>query len=200
MDYKEETIAVYDLVARKYELLVKDYTNIYLVEEVNLFLKALPGKRILDLGSGPGRDAVIFRERGYQPLCVDLSREMVKLCQEKGLEARVMDLENLQSDETFDGVWAYTSLLHVPKVKMAEVLSRIILVLKPEGAFFLGMKEGTEEEMKKYKLYPGQKRLMSLYQDEELRELLSVNFELLYFSKTIIREDTYFNYLSRKKE
>lgn len=133
MDYKEANRLVYNNNAQEFEKRTKDYIRTYILEDAELFVRFLQGKDILDLGSGPGRDSLFFRERGLNPLCFDFSPEMVRLCQARGLEAQVGDLENLPFDDfTFDGVWAYTSLLHMPKSKLNPVLDKIRDILKQE--------------------------------------------------------------------
>ena len=47
----------------------------------------------------------------------------------------------------FDGVWAYASLLHVPRKEIDDVLERIILALRPEGICYLSSKEGDGERL-----------------------------------------------------
>jgi ubiquinone/menaquinone biosynthesis C-methylase UbiE len=71
---------------------------------------------------------------------------MVALCRERGLTAVEGDLLALPfSDSTFQGVWAYTSLLHIPKQSMPIALKEIRRVLIPDGVFGLGMIEGEGE-------------------------------------------------------
>ena len=59
--YKEVNRIVYNRIAAEYEEYTKDYLK-YISEDIKLFLENLSGKRILDLGSGPGRDAAFFKE------------------------------------------------------------------------------------------------------------------------------------------
>jgi ubiquinone/menaquinone biosynthesis C-methylase UbiE len=57
---------------------------------------------------------------------------MVRLCKEKGLDARCMDFHNLEfEDQSFDAVYALNCLLHEPKANMDGVLVEIHRVLKP---------------------------------------------------------------------
>src|SRR5690606_29047281 len=71
---------------------------------------------LLEIGAGPGRDGLFFKENGLNVTCIDLSEEMVKLCKDKGLEAYCMDFYNLDFKEAqFDAVFALNCLLHVPK-------------------------------------------------------------------------------------
>lgn len=48
---------------------------------------------------------------------------MIRICEQKGLEGRVMDMEDIDKIfevESFDGVWAHTSLLHLRKKMFPE--------------------------------------------------------------------------------
>jgi len=83
---------------------------------------------------------------GMNVTCIDLSPEMIKLCQQKGLSAHVMDMTNLDfPPNTFDAVYALNSLLHIPKTEFRIVLENVGKVLKPSGVFYLGV-YGTDEE------------------------------------------------------
>ncbi len=198
MDHKEFNRKAYDANAEKFEKRTKDYILTYILKDAELFIELLSGNRILDLGSGPGRDSQFFKERGLNPLCFDFSPEMVRLCQEKGLEAQVGDLEDLPFDDsTFDGVWAYTSLLHVPKSKLNPVLARVNKILRLNGIFYLGMKEGEFEGWIESDKYPGSRRFFALYNDEELRKALTPYFDILHTSSVPLGDATFLNYLCR---
>lgn len=200
MDYKTTTKKVYDEYARQFQDSTKNYLREYIWQDANLFVSNLQGKEILDIGSGPGRDSAFFQEMKLNPLCIDISPEMVRLCRERGLPALVGDLEELNFlDETFDGVWAYTSLLHMPKRKLLATLANISRVLKPKGIFYLGMKRGEFEGWLESDKYPGHKRFFSLYSDAELRDALKSHFEVFYTSVVSLGNETFLNYLTHKK-
>ena len=117
-------------------------------------MKYLNGPKILDVGSGPGRDSYFFKECGCNPICIDNSEEMIVLCKEKGLEAHVMDMEDMRfKEKSFDGVWAYASLLHTPKIKFDNILKNINLLLNDDGLFFIGMVGGDTEGLSESKFY-----------------------------------------------
>ncbi len=200
MNEAQETKALYDKYATEYKEKTLDYIEKYIKEDFDLFLQNLKGKKILDLGSGPGRDSIKFKQQSFHPVCIDISKAMVELCKNKGLEAYEMDMKNLDfEDASFDGVWAYTSLLHFPKSKIKNVLKKIYDILKIEGIFYLGMKAGNSEGFEENKRYPNHKRYFSLYTKEEIEKLLT-NFESLHFSKVEIDSNhIYMNFLCRKK-
>ncbi len=188
-EYKEETKRTYDDYAEDYAERRKEYLQKYLLRDVALFIKHLEGQRILELGSGPGRDAVYLKEQGLQVVCTDISPTQVRLCKEKGLEAYEMDFEHLTfPDASFDGVWAYTALLHLPKSRLDAVLERICCLLKAGGIFFIGMKEGTSEGWQENSRYPGHKRYFALYTEEELKGRLSKYFTIIHTSRVEVNE------------
>jgi ubiquinone/menaquinone biosynthesis C-methylase UbiE len=172
----------------------------HLKKEFFKFMEKLPGKKVIDLGSGPGRDALLFRKEGLHPVCVDISIDMVKICKENGLEAIRMDIEDLDfENSSFDGVWAYTSLVHIPKKRIYNTLARIREILKPGGMFFVGMVGGDSEIQYQSKDKPKIKRFFALYQDEEFEKILSEYFTVIcskIFSTP--KGEKYLNYLCQK--
>lgn len=138
---------------------------------------------LLELGAGPGIDGRYFQELGLDVLCTDLSPEMVRLCQEKGLKAKVMD--NTEIDfppATFDAVYAMNSLLHLPKKDFPAVLQMIRTILKPEGLFFIGVYGGIESEGTWEEDVYEPKRFFAFYTDERLKEILTDYFEIYSFA------------------
>ena len=200
-DYKEETKNTYEKFADIFDEKFELYQREFIKNEIDEFLKRLsPRSRILDIGSGSGNHAFYFKENNHDVLCIDISEQMIKRCREKGLNAQLMDFEKLTFQEnTFDGVCAYTSLLHTTKKNIKNILNKIFKILKPGGVFFLGMKAGNEEGFViNGEKYPGAKRWFSLYTDHELRRYFNDNLKIEFFSKTNVNEKTFLNYIIRK--
>lgn len=171
MDYKERTIYSYNKNARNFSEKFKDFMYLKLRPEFEEFLSLLSGKKILDLGCGSGDHAVYFVEKGLDVTCVDLSEEMIKLCKEKSLNAYVEDLENLPFEkESFDGIWAVTSLLHIPKVNLSKVCKNLHSLLKKDGILFVTVKEGEGEE------YIDDRFFAYWKEDEFLKEFTNFTF------------------------
>jgi ubiquinone/menaquinone biosynthesis C-methylase UbiE len=124
---------------------------------------------------------------------------MIELCRKKGLPAMVGDMEKIPfQNNSFHGVWAYTSLLHMPKTKLSPVLERIDRILTPQGMFYIGMKEGDFEGWISNERYRGDKRFFSLYSHEELIKTLSKKFDIVHHSKITLGKKVYLNYLCKK--
>ncbi len=196
MDSK--TIITYNKLAKEYDEETADFWDKFPRDSFNEFTKRVTG-RVLDIGSGPGRDGLILKNNGLDVVCLDASESMVKMSSEKGLESVLGDFNNLPFDDgSFDGAWAYTSLLHVPKSEVQKSLAEIYRVLNLDGVLGLGLIEGDTEE---YRESSGVNlpRLFSFYRKEEVESLLANNgFEILYFDTFKPGSRNYLNFVARK--
>jgi SAM-dependent methyltransferase len=170
------------------------------VVERDQFLKRLLGeckRSLLEIGSGPGRDAKFFKDQGLDVVCIDLSPEMVKRCQAKGLTAYVMDVGDLQfPTNRFDAIYALNSFLHLAKTEMPAVLRRIAVLLKPNGLFFLGLYGGEDFEGIWEKEWCTPRRFFSFYGDDDLRQIVGATFEILSFDTISLGNDANLHFQS----
>lgn len=110
-----------------------------------------PGGRVLEIGSGGGRDARWFEEAGLAVRRTDVTPGFVDLLRGDGHDAEVLDPltcadADLAAGGPFDGVWASASLLHVARADLPVVLSRLATVTRPGGTLRLSLKEGDGED------------------------------------------------------
>jgi SAM-dependent methyltransferase len=113
------------------------------------FLSLIPkGGRILDAGSGSGRDSLYFIHKGYDVTAIDASQALVTLSS-RSLGDRVhhLSFQQLEFENEFDAAWACASLLHVPRKEMDDVINRIVKSLKPIGFIYASFKYGDKEEI-----------------------------------------------------
>lgn len=102
-----------------------------------------PGATILDLGCGSGRDSKAFIEQGFRVVAVDGSEELCKLAEEYIQQPVVCsDFLDYKPEETFDGIWACASLLHLTEAECQIVVDRLSKNLKPGGCFYMSFKMG----------------------------------------------------------
>jgi len=152
-------------------------------------LKSEQKQSLLEIGAGHGRDSKFFQDNGLQVTCIDLSPEMIRLCQQKGLDARLMDMIDLDfPDHSFDAVYALNSLLHLPKTELPIVLQNIRRVLNPNGFFFLGIYGGYDFEGIWEKDSYEPKRFFSFHSDEKLKQAVTETFSLLSFKPIASRD------------
>jgi len=194
----QKTIDTYNELAEEYDKETSDFWERIPHTIINKFTELTQGK-VLDVGSGPGRDGLILESLGLNVVCLDASEAMVKLSTEKGLESVVGDFNALPFlDESFDGVWAYTSLLHVPKSEVLKPISEIWRVLKIGGTFGLGLIEG-DTELYRESSGVGKPRWFSFYKKEEIENILQNNgFEIIYFEEFKPSSKNYLNFISKK--
>jgi 2-polyprenyl-3-methyl-5-hydroxy-6-metoxy-1,4-benzoquinol methylase len=118
------------------------------------FLAALPANathtaRILDAGTGSGRDARAFRAIGYQVHAFDASPAMTKAARDyAGIPVSQMWFEDFTWDHSFEGIWACASLLHVQRPNLPGVMRRLADHLVPKGVLYASFKFGTEDRTK----------------------------------------------------
>ncbi|MDQ5957906.1 MAG: hypothetical protein QG665_241 [Patescibacteria group bacterium] len=194
----KKTIDTYNKMAKAYDDETIDFWDEFPNSFFEKFISLVDGK-VLDLGSGPGRDGLILKNKGIDVVCLDASESMVQLSTARGLESVIGDFLDLPfSDKSFAGVWSYTALLHLPKNKMSESLVEIKRVLVDGGILGLGMIEGNTEE---YRESSGvnMPRLFSFYQQDELENILKNHgFEIIYFESFIPRSKNYLNFIAKK--
>jgi len=183
--FKNNLVEAYNKYAQERDTYKKE---VWKVEERVNFLKLLQAtnkRSLLEMGAGPGHDSKFFQDMGMTVTCIDLSPEMVKLCQQKGLSAQVMDMTNLDFPaDSFDAVYALNSLLHIPKADFRIVLENVRKVLKPSGLFYLGV-YGSDEELEGVREQDtyDPKRFFSFHTDLGIQKTVSEIFELLYFKR-----------------
>ena len=182
MDPVEQTVKVYDTIAKKYAELY--FAEISDKEETDYFLSLLlKGARILDVGCGPGATVKYFLERGFRVEGVDLSREMLRIAKKlvpKG-RFRLMDMRRLEYPENiFKAIYSAYSFIHIPKKDALQTLKEFYRVLKDGGYLYLSLYEGEGEEFLDEPLLKGEKTFTAFYTLEEIKQLLEqAGFEVV---------------------
>ncbi len=194
----KKTINTYNKLAQEYDDETKGFWESFPHTIIDKFVQLTEGK-VLNVGSGPGRDGIILRDAGLDITCLDASEEMVKLSAKRGLHSVVGDFNNLPfEDQSIDGVWAYTSLLHVPKSSVDQSLSEIHRVLKVGGTFGLGLIEG-DGELYRESSGVNLPRWFSFYKKQEVEDLLKKHgFEIIYFEEFKPGSKNYLNFIAKK--
>ena len=108
------------------------------------FTARLPqGGSILDFGCGSGRDTKHFLSQGFQVTATDGSEELCKLAsQHTGIPVQQMLFQELDAVEQYDGIWACSSILHLPQEELISVLEKMATALKPQGIIYTSFKYG----------------------------------------------------------
>lgn len=141
---KNNTLNYYNTNAKSFvsSTLVVDFT-----ETQDKFLHFLPPtSSILDFGCGSGRDTKYFLSAGMQVDAIDGSEELCKLASKyTGIPVKQMLFEELDVKAQYDGIWACSSILHLPKDELKDVLKKMLAALKEHGIIYTSFKYGTFE-------------------------------------------------------
>jgi SAM-dependent methyltransferase len=106
-----------------------------------LYGELLRGKRVLEIGSGLGFDAVHLASHGASVTCCDIALENLEIvrrvAQARGLDIATLYIDGLGAFDRlphdFDAVWCIGSIHHMPFEAAREESHAIIQHLKPEG-------------------------------------------------------------------
>lgn len=113
-------------------------------EQYQSFLPLLKnGAKILDVGSGSGRDACYFQKQGYQVTALEPSKNLCKEIRRifSG-EIICSDIQSYQPVERYDGIWACASLIHLQEEEVLHFFEKINLYLNDNGIVYASGKSG----------------------------------------------------------
>jgi ubiquinone/menaquinone biosynthesis C-methylase UbiE len=165
----KKTIAWYNKNADSFTLNSSEHP-----ENASLFTPHLEGKRILDAGCGSGFDCNMFQQMGLEPTGIDLSESFINIAKQKFPDLNFIQ-GNLLSlpfqNEEFDGVWAYSSLLHLETINdVKKALGEFNRILKPSGMLFVRVKK---QEGKEKTTVAEDGRFFRFFTQDGLRELIT---------------------------
>ncbi len=143
----------------------------------------IPSGHILEIGSGPGRDAEALMQRGYEYTGIDVSKGLLEIARKRNPNATLLEksVYNLDFDIKFDGFWSTSNLFHIPKSQISEALSQIKKNMKSNAVGFISVKKGEGEKVEK-----NTHRFFAYYSLDEFALILeNNNFEILE-SETMI--------------
>ncbi len=144
---KEKT----DVTIRYYNRNAKEFIQntviVNFIRTQNKFLSGLKSNaHILDFGCGSGRDTKYFLEQGCRVTAADGSIELCKAAGKyTGIPIKHMLFQELNEINIYDGIWACSSILHLPLPELEDVLHRMAAALKKDGIIYTSFKYGTFE-------------------------------------------------------
>lgn len=164
------TINYYNLNAKKF---IENTQNADMHLTQDKFLQLLPeSASILDFGCGSGRDTKYFLEKGYQVAAIDGSAELCRLAGSfTGIKVKEMLFQELDEVGVYDGIWACSSILHLPKPELLPVIRKMCIALKDNGVIYTSFK---------YSNFEGERngRYFTDFTEDTFREFIKVIPEL----------------------
>lgn len=201
MEEKHNTLEYYNKNAKIYfeQTLIGNLQQNY-----DRFLKHLqPNAYILDFGCGSGRDSKYFLNNGYKVKAIDGSIEMCKLASKYlHQEVNCMKFEELKDINIYDGIWACSSILHVEKENLLDILTKMINSLKINGIIYTSFKIGTGYDIKegKYYHYLTKNEMLEILNKASKTVELIDYFETFPSTKRIAQNTIWGNFIIKKFE
>jgi O-antigen chain-terminating methyltransferase len=109
----------------------------YVKKGQQFYLPYFTGRReVLDIGCGRGEFLELMREAGVAAQGIDLSRESVELCRQKGLQAETHDLFAYLADleeASLDGIFSAQVVEHLPPERLPDMIRLAASRLERDG-------------------------------------------------------------------
>lgn len=190
----------YNKIAKEYQA----YRDIFKhKKEIEKFISLLPkNAKVLDVGCGTGVPvAKNLVDSGFDVIGIDLSESMLKLARKNVPKAKFikkgvtkLDFE----DNSFDGLTAFYSIIHVPREKHSSIFQSFHKLLKPNGIMLVCMGseewEGTEE-------FHGEKMFWSNYSPEKSLQIIKeAGFEIIFDKHIVSGGEKHYWILAKNKK
>ncbi len=142
-----ETIDYYEKNAQDF---ADSTADIEFSEIQDAFLAELKnGASVLDFGCGGGRDTCYFLKKGYKVTALDGSAALCRIAEEKtGIPVIQMDFNDFEELDMYDGIWACSSILHLSRQELKQVLVHMEQALHKGGIIYTSFKYGDFEGMR----------------------------------------------------
>ena len=171
------TIGAYDTYADDYADGTAEMPEAVAGNIARFVANASPGARVLEIGSGPGRDALALEQIGLSVRRTDISAGFVRQLRSAGYVADQLDplrdelTDPLRDGAPYDAVWANASLLHVRRESLPIVLRRLAAVTRLGGTLHVTLKEGDGDQWTVHGNVSAP-RFFTFWREDALREVL----------------------------
>ncbi len=134
-----KTLDYYNQNAAKF---AESTVNVTFTDTPDRFLNKLnENPVVLDFGCGAGRDTKYFLDHGCDVTATDGSEELCRIASElTGIEVKQMLFQELSDIDKYDGIWACSSILHLPKDELKAVMIKMRDALKDNGIIYTSFK------------------------------------------------------------
>ncbi|NEA31242.1 methyltransferase [Streptomyces sp. SID13031] len=192
-EYSRRTIAAYEGFAAHYDTLSGPELEPNIESALRRIAKLVqPGGLVLEIGSGPGREADFLEQLGIHVRRTDATQAFVDIQAGRG---RTVHLVNVISDDLggpYDAVVALCVLIHVRRSQTDLVLRKVAASLSPGGVFYMSVRDGSGEEEGDYH--------MVYWQHEEFAaRLIRAGLSVEWHERHVdCDDDAWLSYIARK--
>lgn len=170
-DPHRDTIAAYQADAATYAAGTAAVPASVVRDLDDFAARVRPGGQVLEIGSGPGRDARELERRGLAVRRTDITPGFVDLMRADGFEADVLDPLVDDLGGPWDGVWINAVLMHLARPDVPVLFERLHAAARPGAVLFLSLQEGDGESWAVRGHVSGA-RHFTLWREQPLRDAL----------------------------
>lgn len=178
-EQRRRTIAAYQADARTYRDSTQDLSDAVGRAMDQFAERCGPGASILEIGSGPGRDALALEQRGLTVDRTDITPAFVDLMRADGHRAKVVDPLVDAIGGPYRGVWANAVLLHLDRYEAPVVLYRLAQATVPGGWLSASVKVGDGETWVTRGTIAGERHFTFWQQDSWMSALAAAGWEVV---------------------
>lgn len=169
-NYAQLTADLYDRIATWY---VRSFwTDATDADWIEACISASTGRRVADIGSGPGNYARDFVDAGHEVTCIDISAEMIRSAAEMlpAAVGVVSDMRTLPfATASFDTVFCAYSLNHILRQDLDGTLREFARIMHTDGVMCLLLKLGSDTYEFSSSSHPSTRGLMCLFEPNEIQ-------------------------------
>ena len=152
------------------------------IPDAERFVALLPSQSlVLDVGCAGGVKSRWLKERDLRVIGIDISEKMIEIARGfcPDVDFRVMDMHDIGTlPETFGGIFAQASFLHLPKKDVPAVIAACVSRLESGGLLYAAVKEvrpgrGEEEHKTENDYGYDYTRFFSYYTLDEMKRLFT---------------------------
>lgn len=168
----DQTILAYDDGVEAYAAEMRNEIDMPLLEWMGRALDGLnTNARILEVGSGTGRDADYIESLGYHVQRTDASQGFIDYLRARNKNVEPLNILTDTLSDNYDLVHANAVFLHFTEPEFTSVLRKINAALNHGGRLSFSLKQGDGEETTNRKL--DAPRYFHFWQPDAVRALLS---------------------------
>ena len=148
LEKSRRTIQSYEDTAREYNAIVAEHPlQPEIADSMRRMMEFVPpGGTVLEIGSGPGRDADFVESLGGVVRRTDAVQAFIDLQAERGKKGELLDMITDAFGGPYNAVLAMCVLIHVDRAQVAPVLRKVFDALEPGGVFLVSMRVGEGEK------------------------------------------------------
>lgn len=167
------TLRSYEEAAELYAACTPGPTRATVSDFLDSLVELVPGGQVLELGSGPGRDAIYLESRGLRVQRSDATPAFIELMRRDRHQARMLDVRSDDLGGPWDAILASAVLLHLRRVEFERVIERAYDAVRPGGILAFTVKEGEGEGWSHARLQ--QPRWFVYWREPDLRTIVQRN-------------------------